>query len=73
MALVTKWVNGNSKRKRTTNRYKPKYKSNKKSHGVHKYDDDTLRKEFVKNGEQEKFNFEEEDLEEDDYYYEDDK
>lgn len=31
------------------------------------------QKELVKKGEQDSFNFEEEDLEEDDYYYEDDK
>ena len=36
-------------------------------------EEDKLKKEFIKNGEQEDYNFEEEDLEEDDYYYEDDK
>ena len=36
-------------------------------------EEDKLKKEFVDKGEQEEFNFEEEDLEEDDYYYEDDK
>lgn len=35
--------------------------------------DEKLKKEFIKKGEQDKFNFEEEELEEDDYYYEDDK
>ena len=36
-------------------------------------EEDKLKKEFIKNGEQEDYNFEEEDLEEDDYYYEYDK
>lgn len=36
-------------------------------------EDEKLKKEFIKKGEQDEFNFEEEDLEEDDYYYEDDK
>ena len=36
-------------------------------------EEDKLKNEFVDNGEQEDYNFEEEDLEEDDYYYEDDK
>ena len=31
-----------------------------------------IKKEFVKKDEQEDYNFEEEDLEEDDYHYEDD-
>ena len=34
--------------------------------------DDKLLKEFIDKGEQEDFNFEEEDLEEDDYHFEDD-
>ena len=36
-------------------------------------EDEKLKKEFIKKGEQDTFNFEEEDLEEDDYHYEDDK
>ena len=36
-------------------------------------EEDKLKNEFVDNGEQEDYNFEEEDIEEDDYYYEDDK
>jgi len=36
-------------------------------------EDEKLKKEFIKKGEQDIFNFEEEDLEEDDYHYEDDK
>ena len=36
-------------------------------------EEDKLKDEFVKKGEQEDYNFEEEDLEEDDYHYEDDK
>ena len=35
-------------------------------------EEDKLKKEFIKKGEQEDYNFEEEDLEEDDYHYEDD-
>lgn len=34
--------------------------------------EEKLKKEFIEKGEQEDFNFEEEDLEEDDYHYEDD-
>lgn len=34
-------------------------------------EEDKLKQEFIDNGEQEDYNFEEEDLEEDDYYYED--
>ena len=36
-------------------------------------EEDKLKGEFVKKGEQEDYNFEEEELEEDDYYYENDK
>lgn len=36
-------------------------------------EEDKLKSDFIKNGEQDDYNFEEEDLEEDDYYYEDDK
>ncbi len=36
-------------------------------------EEDKLKKEFIEKGEQDSINFEEEDLEEDDYYYEDDK
>ena len=35
-------------------------------------EDDKSKKEFIEKGEQEEYNFEEEDLEEDDYHYEDD-
>ena len=35
-------------------------------------EEDKLKKEFIKKGEQEDYNFEEEELEEDDYHYEDD-
>lgn len=34
--------------------------------------DDELKEEYIKKGEQEEYNFEEEDLEEDDFHYEDD-
>ena len=34
--------------------------------------DDELEQEFIDNEEQDEYNFEEEDLEEDDYHYEDD-
>lgn len=34
--------------------------------------EESIEDEFIKKGEQEDFNFEEEDLEEDDYHYEDD-
>ncbi len=36
-------------------------------------EEEKLKKEFIKNGEQEDYNFEEKGLEEDDYCYEDDK
>lgn len=35
-------------------------------------EEDKLKKEFIDKGEQEDFNFEEEELEEDDYHYDDD-
>ena len=35
-------------------------------------EEDKLKKVFIENGEQEDYNFEEEDLEEDDYHFEDD-
>jgi hypothetical protein len=36
-------------------------------------EEDKLKKEYIDKGEQENYNFEEEDLEEDDYFYDDDK
>ena len=35
-------------------------------------EEDKIKKEFIDKGEQEDFNFEEEELEEDDYHYDDD-
>jgi hypothetical protein len=37
-----------------------------------KDEEDKLKEEFIEKGEQEDFNFEEEELEEDDYHFEDD-
>ena len=41
--------------------------------GVHEDYDEELQKELIKEGKHDSYNFEEEDLEEDDYHYEDDK
>ena len=40
--------------------------------GENKKEENDLEQEFIDKGEQEDYNFEEEDLEEDAYYYEDD-
>ena len=45
---------------------------NNKLPGVHEDYDEKLKKELIKEGKYDDFNFEEEDLEEDDYHYEDD-
>lgn len=36
-------------------------------------EDEKIKQELIEKGEQEEFNFEEEELEEDDYFFEDDK
>ena len=47
--------------------------SDNKENKAMKDEENKLKEECIKNGEQDEYNFEEEELEEDDFYYEDDK
>ena len=62
----------NTKTKYTTSKQTTSWDKSFKLPGVHEDYDEELRKELIKEGKYDSYNFDEEDLEEDDYHYEDD-
>lgn len=78
--IKTKKVNNNSKKTSKNNISlldlfitKKQLSGKEKLPEEHEDYDEKLKKEFIKKGEHSSYNFEEEDLEEDDFHYEDDK